>query len=72
HINVEFDEPLIDEEISGWNAGVLAGWPGVRPAAYPPEPNILPNTSAARTRAEPAGETPAFRRECPRVSRKTS
>jgi 2-succinyl-5-enolpyruvyl-6-hydroxy-3-cyclohexene-1-carboxylate synthase len=27
----------------------------VRPAAYPPDPNILPSTPAARTRAEPAG-----------------
>ncbi|MEA2344447.1 MAG: hypothetical protein QOF63_2616, partial [Thermoanaerobaculia bacterium] len=27
----------------------LAGWPGVRPAAYPAEPNILPSTAAART-----------------------
>jgi hypothetical protein len=24
-----------------WNAGVLAGWPGVRPAASSPEPDIL-------------------------------
>src|SRR4051812_2049834 len=42
-------------------AGVLAGWPGVRPAAYPPDPNIVPSAAAPRTRAEPAGETPALR-----------
>jgi len=54
HMNVEFDEPLIDA-VAGWSAGVLAGWPGVRPAAYPPDSNILPSTAAARTRAEPAG-----------------
>src|SRR5882762_5784968 len=40
---------------------VLAGWLGVRPAAFPPTPNILPSTTAARTRAEPAGATPALR-----------
>ena len=54
HINVEFDEPLIDEAPSErWR---LAGWPG---GVQPPNrqaPNILPSTSAARTRAEPAGE----------------
>jgi len=32
------------------NAGVLAGWPGVRPAAYPPDSGSLPGTAAARTR----------------------
>jgi rhodanese-related sulfurtransferase len=37
------------------SAGVPAGWPGVRPAAYPPDSDILPSTAAARTRAEPAG-----------------
>src|SRR3954447_14292784 len=40
HINVEFDEPLIDEEVA----------PPTRQAR-----NILPSTAAARTRAEPAG-----------------
>jgi 2-succinyl-5-enolpyruvyl-6-hydroxy-3-cyclohexene-1-carboxylate synthase len=41
HINVEFDEPLIDEEVA-------------RPS--PQAQNMLPSTAAARTRAEPAGE----------------
>jgi 2-succinyl-5-enolpyruvyl-6-hydroxy-3-cyclohexene-1-carboxylate synthase len=41
HINVEFDEPLIDEEIA---------------RRSPQARNILPSTAAARTRAEPAGE----------------
>jgi 2-succinyl-5-enolpyruvyl-6-hydroxy-3-cyclohexene-1-carboxylate synthase len=48
HINVEFDEPLIDEAPS-WERG--------RPARQSPQArNILPSTTAARTRAEPAGE----------------
>jgi 2-succinyl-5-enolpyruvyl-6-hydroxy-3-cyclohexene-1-carboxylate synthase len=40
HINVEFDEPLIDDEVA-------------RPS--PPARNILASTAAARTRAAPAG-----------------
>src|SRR5207302_8955141 len=42
HINVEFDEPLIDEEIA-WERGRLAR-------------SSAPPTAAAMTRAEPAGE----------------
>ncbi|MBV8544816.1 MAG: 2-succinyl-5-enolpyruvyl-6-hydroxy-3-cyclohexene-1-carboxylate synthase [Acidobacteria bacterium] len=56
HINVEFDEPLIDEEVVNWSAGVLAGWPGGVPPPTRQARNILPSTTAARTRAEPAGE----------------
>jgi 2-succinyl-5-enolpyruvyl-6-hydroxy-3-cyclohexene-1-carboxylate synthase len=48
HINVEFDEPLIDEEVVGWSP------PPTRQAR-----NILLSTAAARTRAEPAGEDPS-------------
>jgi 2-succinyl-5-enolpyruvyl-6-hydroxy-3-cyclohexene-1-carboxylate synthase len=48
HINVEFDEPLIDEKVARWSAGVSPASPQAR--------NILPSTAAARTRAEPAGE----------------
>src|SRR5882762_6691513 len=48
---------------------VLAGWLGVRPAAFPPTPNILPSTTAARTRAEPAGATPALRPKLDRLPR---
>jgi 2-succinyl-5-enolpyruvyl-6-hydroxy-3-cyclohexene-1-carboxylate synthase len=44
HINVEFDEPLIDEEVA-------------RPTSQ--AQNISPSTAAARTRAEPAGEDPS-------------
>jgi 2-succinyl-5-enolpyruvyl-6-hydroxy-3-cyclohexene-1-carboxylate synthase len=40
HINVEFDEPLIDEEVA---------------PPTPRARDILPSTAAARTRAEPAG-----------------
>src|SRR5881227_2826252 len=50
HINVEFDEPLIDEEVAGFS-----GERG-RPARPSPQArDILPSTAAARTRAEPAG-----------------
>jgi 2-succinyl-5-enolpyruvyl-6-hydroxy-3-cyclohexene-1-carboxylate synthase len=45
HINVEFEEPLIDEEVAAW-----------RPPPSSHARNILPSTAAARTRAEPAGE----------------
>jgi 2-succinyl-5-enolpyruvyl-6-hydroxy-3-cyclohexene-1-carboxylate synthase len=63
HINVEFDEPLIDEEVLR-SAAVSAAGPA-EPAlstaegSSPPTRqarNILPSTAAARTRAEPAGE----------------
>lgn len=50
HINVEFDEPLIDEEVFR-NAAVS---PPNRQA-----PNIFASTAAGRTRAEPAGEDPS-------------
>jgi glycosyltransferase involved in cell wall biosynthesis len=50
-----------------WSAGVFAGWLGARPAAYPPKSNILPSAAAARTRAEPAGATPALPRETRRA-----
>jgi 2-succinyl-5-enolpyruvyl-6-hydroxy-3-cyclohexene-1-carboxylate synthase len=55
HINVEFDEPLIDEEVFR-SAAVSAAGPA---ASSPPTRqalNFLPSTAAARTRAEPAGE----------------
>ncbi|HEV7486202.1 MAG TPA: thiamine pyrophosphate-binding protein [Thermoanaerobaculia bacterium] len=52
HINVEFDEPLIDDEVGEWSAAVsAASSPPTRQAR-----NVLPSTAAARTRAEPAGE----------------
>jgi hypothetical protein len=45
--------------------------PGVSTStAYPPDTDILPGTTAARTRAEPAGATPALRRETPLVPRR--
>ena len=56
HINIEFDEPLIDEEVRGWSAGVSPAGPA---ASSPPTlqaRNISPSTAAVRTRAEPAGE----------------
>jgi 2-succinyl-5-enolpyruvyl-6-hydroxy-3-cyclohexene-1-carboxylate synthase len=55
HLNVEFDEPLIDEEVlrsaAVSPAGPAASSPPTRQAR-----NLLPSSAAARTRAEPAGE----------------
>ena len=56
HINVEFDEPLIDEEVSEWSAGVSPAGPAASSPPARQARNISPSTAAARTRAEPAGE----------------
>jgi 2-succinyl-5-enolpyruvyl-6-hydroxy-3-cyclohexene-1-carboxylate synthase len=56
HINVEFDEPLIDEEVGGWSAGVSPAGPAASSPPTRQARNIWPSTAAARTRAEPAGE----------------
>ena len=39
HINVEFDEPLIDEEVAGWSAGVSPAGPA---ASSPPNGRLAP------------------------------
>jgi 2-succinyl-5-enolpyruvyl-6-hydroxy-3-cyclohexene-1-carboxylate synthase len=55
HINVEFDEPLIDEEVFR-SAAVSAAGPAASSPPTRQARNILPSTAAARTRAELAGE----------------
>jgi 2-succinyl-5-enolpyruvyl-6-hydroxy-3-cyclohexene-1-carboxylate synthase len=55
HINVEFDEPLIDEEVLR-SAGVSPAGPAASSPPTRQARNISASTAAARTRAEPAGE----------------
>jgi 2-succinyl-5-enolpyruvyl-6-hydroxy-3-cyclohexene-1-carboxylate synthase len=55
HINVEFHEPLIDEEVRR-SAAVSAAGPASSSPPTRQARNILASTAAARTRAEPAGE----------------
>ena len=71
HINVEFDEPLIDEDVAGWSAGVSPAGPA-EPALSASEGSSLPNGRLAQVScyqrnlrvcrfgsedaAEPAGE----------------
>jgi len=45
HINVEFDEPLIDEEVNGWSAGVSPAGPA---ASSPPTAGETPALPGSR------------------------
>jgi 2-succinyl-5-enolpyruvyl-6-hydroxy-3-cyclohexene-1-carboxylate synthase len=52
HINVEFDEPLIDEEVGRWNAAVSAAG---QAASSPPHHRISWSRRGGEDAAEPAG-----------------
>jgi 2-succinyl-5-enolpyruvyl-6-hydroxy-3-cyclohexene-1-carboxylate synthase len=55
HINVEFDEPLIDAEVEGWSAAVSAAGQAASPPPTRQTPKVR-RSSGGEDAAEPAGE----------------
>jgi 2-succinyl-5-enolpyruvyl-6-hydroxy-3-cyclohexene-1-carboxylate synthase len=56
HINIEFDEPLIDEEVSRWSAAVSAAGQAASPPPHHRSPKLCLSRRGGEDAAEPAGE----------------